>query len=97
MSNRPPAPIRLCTALVRAGAVLAPGDVRRDWLREWEAEIWFAVTRRRPRQAACSFSDGTRSTCGKEASMRQLWLVCLVCLSAEAALAESGEGHQREQ
>lgn len=34
-------------ALVRAAAPLAPADVRRDWLREWEAELWFTATRQR--------------------------------------------------
>src|SRR5215218_3301522 len=36
-------PIRLCAALLRAAAPLAPADLRRDWLREWEAELWFAA------------------------------------------------------
>jgi putative ABC transport system permease protein len=37
----------VCTALLRAAAPLAPADLRRDWLREWEAELWFSVTHRR--------------------------------------------------
>jgi len=38
----------VCTALLRAAAPLAPADLRRDWLREWEAELWFTATQRKP-------------------------------------------------
>jgi len=37
---------RPCTWLLRSAAWLAPADLRRDWLREWEAEIAFAITGR---------------------------------------------------
>jgi putative ABC transport system permease protein len=37
--------LRLCTALLRSAAPLAPADVRRAWLREWDAEIRYAATR----------------------------------------------------
>ena len=38
---------RLCAGLVTAAAPLAPGDVRRDWRREWDAEIHYAIGRLR--------------------------------------------------
>jgi hypothetical protein len=34
-----------CRVLLRSAAYLAPGDVRRDWLREWEAELAYAQRR----------------------------------------------------
>lgn len=34
--------MRACETLLRLAACLAPGDVRRDWLREWRAEIVYA-------------------------------------------------------
>jgi putative ABC transport system permease protein len=35
--------MRTCDALLRLAAELAPSDVRRDWLREWRAEIAYAT------------------------------------------------------
>ena len=40
--------MRTAMAVVRTAAMLVPGDLRRDWLREWEAEIHNALHRRRP-------------------------------------------------
>ena len=39
--------MRACDALLRLAASLAPSDVRRDWLREWRAELAYA-TRKHP-------------------------------------------------
>ena len=36
---------RWCDALIRFGAPLVPSDLRREWLREWRAEIAFADAR----------------------------------------------------
>ena len=36
---------RWCDAFVRLGAPLVPYDIRRDWLREWRAELAFAESR----------------------------------------------------
>jgi putative ABC transport system permease protein len=45
---------RLCGAIIAAAAPLAPADVRRDWRREWTAEMSYAAGRARhlsaPRQ-----------------------------------------------
>jgi hypothetical protein len=36
---------RLCDLLVRLAAPLVPSDIRRDWLREWRAELAFRLAR----------------------------------------------------
>jgi putative ABC transport system permease protein len=36
---------RWCDAIVRLGAPLVPCDIRRDWLREWQAELAFTEAR----------------------------------------------------
>src|SRR5512145_2644042 len=50
---------RWCEFFVRVGAPMAPGDVRRDWVREWRAEI------------ACLASRAERS--GRPLSWSALW------------------------
>jgi putative ABC transport system permease protein len=40
--------VRACDTILRLAAILAPGDVRRDWLREWRAELAHAHGRRAP-------------------------------------------------
>jgi putative ABC transport system permease protein len=42
----PQAIVRLCGALIRTAAPLAPADVRKQWLREWQAELQYAISRR---------------------------------------------------
>src|SRR4029077_12457187 len=44
----------VCAALLRAAAPLAPADLRRDWLREWEAELWFTVAPHRKSARPCA-------------------------------------------
>jgi putative ABC transport system permease protein len=48
--------VRLCAGLLQAAAPLAPADLRRDWFREWLAELHHAAARianqRRSRQAS---------------------------------------------
>ena len=40
--------MRACDTLLRLAACLAPGDIRRDWLREWRAEIVYATGKHAP-------------------------------------------------
>jgi predicted permease len=40
--------VKVCDRLLRLAAGLAPGDIRRDWLREWRAEIAYATRRHSP-------------------------------------------------
>lgn len=48
------APPRLCRWLIAAGAWLAPGDLRRDWRREWLAELEAAGLEPRRRRRSSS-------------------------------------------
>ena len=40
--------MRACDTLLRLAACLAPRDIRRDWLREWRAEIAYATRKHAP-------------------------------------------------
>ena len=44
--------VRICARLLQAAAPLAPSDVRRDWLREWDAEMHYAARRLAQRESA---------------------------------------------
>jgi predicted permease len=63
----------ICAAVIRAAAPLAPADVRRDWRREWLAEVECAAARerrsRRPRLAAARLAVRTGG-----AFVHALWL-----------------------
>jgi hypothetical protein len=43
--------MNVCFALVRTAARLVPGDIRRDWTREWMAEVEYAFGRASTRRA----------------------------------------------
>ena len=52
MTSAPDRTARLCAALIAAAAPLAPADIRRDWRREWEAEVGFTARPPAPRREA---------------------------------------------
>jgi putative ABC transport system permease protein len=56
VNELPKTTVRLCAGLLQAAAPLAPADLRRDWFREWQAELHHAAaritTQRRSRQAS---------------------------------------------
>ncbi len=37
--------LRWCELVIRAAAPLVPYDIRADWLREWRAELAYALAR----------------------------------------------------
>jgi predicted permease len=64
---------QLCRALVGAAAPIAPADVRRDWRREWHAEIEFALSRLERRPRSSWMRTRLIGRCGG-ASMHAVWL-----------------------
>ena len=47
----------LPAAILHTASVLAPGDQRGEWLREWRAELWYVPGEQAPRFALGAFRD----------------------------------------
>jgi hypothetical protein len=54
-----PGPSRAHLLLIRAASVLVPGGLRREWLREWEAELWHVHATLREREAPAGLAQST--------------------------------------